>query len=226
MDHETAIKLQAAEQYVAGELPETERDAFEEHFFECGECAEEVHWEQVFAANTRSVLRDEYNVTPVAAAPPARRASGWFSLEWLRPAFAVSTFANVLLLGVVGYEAMRIVPGLQAELRRAESPQLLAPVAVPTIVRSEPKLLRVPAAVRVLSLSFALPRQFPQYTYEVTPESGAGGFSGTDSSPASEELQITVPTARFGPGIYQVVLSGVDQSGRVEIGRCRIEIHH
>ena len=48
MDHTTAIALQAAERYWHGSLSEKEREQFEEHFFGCAECAEEVRWEKLF----------------------------------------------------------------------------------------------------------------------------------------------------------------------------------
>ena len=54
MDHNDAIGCQAATRYVAGELSTEARDAFEAHFFDCAECAEEVRWEQIFAANVRA----------------------------------------------------------------------------------------------------------------------------------------------------------------------------
>ena len=57
MDHETATKLQAAARYIAGDLPAADRDQFEEHFFLCPKCAEEVRWEQIFAANARALFR-------------------------------------------------------------------------------------------------------------------------------------------------------------------------
>src|SRR5579885_2620207 len=71
MDHETAIRLQAAERYVARALSESERDEFEEHFFECAECAEEVRWEQIFVANAREVFREQTQRPP----PPSRSLS-------------------------------------------------------------------------------------------------------------------------------------------------------
>jgi anti-sigma factor RsiW len=64
MDHEAAIGMQAAERYVAGQLAAPDRDAFEEHFFSCPECAEEVRWEQIFAANARRAVRDEPSTEP------------------------------------------------------------------------------------------------------------------------------------------------------------------
>ena len=35
MDHDTAIRIQAAERYILEEFPPEERAEFEEHFFEC-----------------------------------------------------------------------------------------------------------------------------------------------------------------------------------------------
>ena len=42
MDHQEAVALEATEQYLLGTLDEDQRDAFEEHFFGCLECAEDV----------------------------------------------------------------------------------------------------------------------------------------------------------------------------------------
>ena len=49
MEHHEAVRSRAAERYVARELPPAERDAFEQHFFDCPECAQEVQFEQAFA---------------------------------------------------------------------------------------------------------------------------------------------------------------------------------
>jgi hypothetical protein len=42
MDHQEAVSLEATEQYLLGMLDEDQREAFEEHFFVCLECAEDV----------------------------------------------------------------------------------------------------------------------------------------------------------------------------------------
>jgi len=57
MDHNEALQLQAAEKYVLGELPPPLRDEFEEHFFECQECAQDVIAAAEFVDNVRAVLR-------------------------------------------------------------------------------------------------------------------------------------------------------------------------
>src|SRR3954453_12010066 len=42
MDHTQALRTLAIERYLLGEMPDEERDAFEEHFFSCAECAEDA----------------------------------------------------------------------------------------------------------------------------------------------------------------------------------------
>jgi len=42
MDHNEALRLHAVEKYALGELPPSLRNEFEEHYFECEECAEDV----------------------------------------------------------------------------------------------------------------------------------------------------------------------------------------
>src|SRR3954452_1959941 len=42
MDHAQAMSTLAVERYLLQEMPDTERDAFEEHFFSCVACAEDV----------------------------------------------------------------------------------------------------------------------------------------------------------------------------------------
>ena len=56
MEHDWATRLVAAERYLLGELSDAERDQFEEHFFDCPACAEEVRAGAIFEANARAVF--------------------------------------------------------------------------------------------------------------------------------------------------------------------------
>jgi anti-sigma factor RsiW len=56
MTHDEAIRVKAAEQYVLGELPLPIRDEFEEHFFDCEECALDVTAAAAFVDNARAAL--------------------------------------------------------------------------------------------------------------------------------------------------------------------------
>jgi hypothetical protein len=57
MDHESAIRIQAAERYTLQELDPASCEEFEEHFFACPECAEQVRAGAILAANAKKILQ-------------------------------------------------------------------------------------------------------------------------------------------------------------------------
>ena len=58
MEHEPATQLMPTERYLLGELTDVERDQFEDHFFDCPACAEDVRQGVIFMANARAVFAD------------------------------------------------------------------------------------------------------------------------------------------------------------------------
>lgn len=108
MDHAEAVRLQAGEKYVLGELSQQLRDEYEEHYFDCQECAAELKATVAFVDSARGILRTEVSPQPQAEAGRVPRA-GW--MAWLRPAFAVPAFA--LLLLVIGYQNFVSIPRLE-----------------------------------------------------------------------------------------------------------------
>src|SRR5947209_8574665 len=101
MDHEVAIETHAVERYLLGEMPLSERDAFEEHYFACMECAEEI--------KSASLLMQDMKTALKASGPaPGSSSPGWFS--WLRPQVLVPSFAALLLAVVVGYQNQVVMP--------------------------------------------------------------------------------------------------------------------
>ena len=84
MDHSESIRLMAAEKYLLGELAPELREQFEEHFFDCQECALDVRAGAALVEHSKVVLSEPVAVSvPV----PARAKAGW--LAWLRPALVV-----------------------------------------------------------------------------------------------------------------------------------------
>ena len=119
MEHDEAVRLQTALRYVLGELPQTERDSFEEHYFDCGECALDVRAAAAFADNARNVLgREAREAASQAAAPAGGR---W--LAWLKPIVAVPAFA--VLLMALGYQGLVSVPYWKTAAMRASVPRVL-----------------------------------------------------------------------------------------------------
>lgn len=119
MDHAEAVRLQAAVKYVLGELPPVERDSFEEHYFDCGECALDVHAAAAFADNARNVLCHEAREGNLRAAAPARGGS----FAWLRPVVAVPALA--VLLMALAYQSLVSVPYWKMVATQSAAPRVL-----------------------------------------------------------------------------------------------------
>jgi hypothetical protein len=112
MDHAEAVREKATEKYLLNELDREVRDQFEEHMFDCQECAMDVRAAAMFVEQSKAVLA-EASVTANACTPlPDRQPRGRWN--WLRPAFTVPVFA--LLLVVIGYQ--------DHLMRAAREPQL------------------------------------------------------------------------------------------------------
>jgi anti-sigma factor RsiW len=107
MDHDLAVKSQACEKYLLGELSPDLRDAYEEHYFSCAECATQLR----MAAELVGAGQHIFAKTPeLAASAPAMREPGGWS-RWLRPAFAIPVMAGLLL--IVGCQNLILIPRLQ-----------------------------------------------------------------------------------------------------------------
>ena len=79
MDHDEVVRQKLTERYLLHELDGEARDAFEEHYFECSECAIDVRAGSEFVENSKIIL-----ALPSKAPSTARRAPdkpvrhGWF----------------------------------------------------------------------------------------------------------------------------------------------------
>lgn len=234
MDHQTAIRIDAAERYCARELTPEERDAFEEHFFECAECAEEVHFEQVFAANTRAVLLEESDQPEHVLVPRWEAPRPSYvpeSIPWYRrltnwPVLVPSLSFNFALLAFVFYQSGKVIPALEHQVTRLSTPQLASVVTIPTIVRGDVKVIQIPQSAGNVVLSFGITRPFPKYEWQILDESGSVRLSGSQPAPpaASDELALSLPVFSLAPGVYTATVRGLDGSERLELGHSRIRV--
>src|SRR6266568_4289222 len=115
MDHHQAVKSQVCEKYLLGELSPELRDAYEEHYFSCAECAMQLRSAaELIGAGQQILARTPAIGAKVHGAP---KPGGWF--KWLQPAIAIPVFASLLLL--VGYQNFVTIP----HLKQAVSPRVL-----------------------------------------------------------------------------------------------------
>src|SRR5262245_30505449 len=125
MEHQEAIDTLASERYILGEMSEAERDSFEEHFFSCAECADDVLAADKMRVGVRAGL--------VGAASPTTAAKAGAAVtvkrSW-RPAILIPWAAAAMMTIVAGYESFHAVgPG------GLNAPIALAPVTLRAATR-------------------------------------------------------------------------------------------
>jgi hypothetical protein len=210
MEHSEAVQLKAAERYVLGELSGDLRTQYEEHYFGCPECAEDLKLAAAFVENTRAVL-ESGPVTGSARVPmatePRSWSSGWFA-RLLRPSFAVPVFA--LLLLCVGYQSLIVIPHLKSA---SIGPQTLPSYSLITANSrgGEPPTITV-SANKPFSLYIDIPpeKQFPLYVCEFVNASGATEYSlNISGQEAQNSVQLLIPPATLKSGNYAVVVRGL-----------------
>lgn len=216
MEHLEAIEMKAAERYVLGDLPGDLREQYEEHFFGCVECAEELKLAAAFVENTRAALETEAMATPArlpVAAAQRPASSGWFA-AFLRPSFALPVFAALLLLAA--YQSFLIIPRLKETSARslaAAAPQALASFSLLTANSrgAEPVTISV-AAGQPFSLYFDIPPDghYSSYVCEFQNAAGAPEFSlNISAEQAQNAVQLLIPSASLGTGNHVLVVRGL-----------------
>lgn len=228
MDHSEAVNLMAAERYLLGELPPDVRDAFEEHLFDCPECAFDIRAGVAFVDEARVQLPGLASMPAESAAnapgrpaaePKRRKWSGWWGSLFSTPAFAAPVFATLLL--VIGYQNLVTYPALRSE---ATEPRLLSPVALHAGVRGGERTIVVADRKQGVLLQIDLPGQalYSSYTVDLYNPQGKLAWTRnfTPGAAGADSLSVALPGKGIEAGAYALAISGVSASGqRSEIER-------
>src|SRR5579864_5565142 len=197
MDHDEAVRHRATERYLLKELDPEAREEFEEHLFDCPECALDLRSAAMFVEQSKVILKEK----PASAqqlVAPAPAGPGWFT--WLRPAFAVPVLA--LLLAVISYQNHA-----NSRLQEAaNSPQLLASQVVNINIRGK-EPIPVPArAGEPFGLSLNVPPDGRYASYQLDLFSAEGKLEWSRTIPASgnDTLSLYVPGSAHGPSTLAV----------------------
>lgn len=203
--HEEALERDWVARYVLGELPEPERDRFEEHLFDCPECSEGIRTGHLFVRGVEATFKRSIVGPEHAAAKPVQRRSAPPS-RWPRMVIALP-YAAVLCLSLGG-------TGLEyAALRKARSPQTLLSFAIPPQAKGGVRQIRLPRTGAFVELELDLVETAPKYHWELRPAGSARASAGGQvRQPADvETLKLLLPV-QLKPGRYDVVIAG--QPGR------------
>lgn len=208
MTHEEAQAREMAEAYVNGRLAAAESDAFEEHFFGCAECWNDVETQRKLRAGVREW-------TPAVA----RSGTRW---QW---AFAAAACA---LIGFVSWAMLFEIPRLKLEVERALHvvPPPAEKVEVPVVMaQANLPVLMLEASRADTATAFALPAGVAQFALwldapvggggpfrlEIT---GAGGAAvatlGGLTANAQGALTGSLPATQVPPGQYTARLFGAN----------------
>jgi hypothetical protein len=199
MDHHEALRREAVEKYLLDELPPQERDEFEEHFFDCPQCAADLKKTAAFLDEAKR----EFQRAPAIKPAPRLRKPLRFEFLW-RPAFFAPAFA--LLLAVIVYQNVRVFPGVAGEGARLDRPEVLSAVSLigansrggvnPTVtVRKDQPIL--------LTLDIPAAEPYASYTCILIAPSGATVWRvPVSASQAKDTVSIRIPGADLKPGDY------------------------
>jgi hypothetical protein len=228
MDHDRVVRQKTTESYLLDELDPAARDEFEEHFFDCKECALDVRAGALFVEQSKVVLAEK--AEPVAARLPATAPGparpGW--LPWFRPAVVVTVM--VLLLAVIGYQNLVIYPQLQQTVNR---PQVLpwASVNVGTYGSEGPVITTRRGEGFLLFVRIPPDSGYSHYGAELYNPAGKLEWSLTIPAPSGKETSaedqwpVQVPGANRETGSYTLAVRGITTAGESkEVGRASFEL--
>jgi hypothetical protein len=220
MDHQQATQVMAVERYLLQELAPEMRDQFEEHFFDCQECATDLGATAAFM----EAAKREFRLNPIPK--PAVAPKGKLGLALLRPVIAWSALAASLL--VIAYQNVVVYPHLSSEIAELKAPEILPSLSlVNANSRGGPAPEVTVGAGRPYLLVVDIPTQdrFSSYTCLLYSASGSLSWR-VDVSPqmAKDTVSVRVPSADKPPGDYTLVLQGNLDRGAVELQRYRFTL--
>ena len=221
MDHTAVVRQKMTERYLLDELDSQLRDEFEEHYFDCPECALDVSAGARFVAHTKTVLAERLEPLPVPAAPGRYPGFGWF--DRFRTAFAVPALA--LLLAVVGYQNLVTYPRFQSELNR---PRVLPGVFVNvgTWGAGGPSTIVPEGNGLLLYLRIPPGGAYARYSADLySPNGKLEGSFTIEPAAGQDQWPVTVPAIRREAGTYTMALHGITAHGeRKDLGTTSFEL--
>jgi len=221
MDHAEAARTAAVEKYLLGELSETQREAFEEHFFCCPECAERVRLGMVFRANARSALKAAGSMAAIAPSRPpswperlAERLPVW---EWsgrvFRPNFALAA-AGVAITLLAGYQNLVTIPRLRHQTGGGSPFTVLAAAQVSEVRAATDRSFSRQAGQISLFVPHEWDEFYSSYTCELERRPGGKVLFTGGIGAVPGDFAVVVRTSALDPGKYVLNVYGVRADGQ------------
>jgi len=213
MDHSGAIQI-GAERYLLGQLGPQEREEYEEHYFNCGECAEDVRLTAAFLDNARPLLQ-----RPELKHESAGASLGAGLLAWLWPMPWGAMAAVALLVGTITYQNVVTLPQYREQVAGLQAPLHTSSYFL-SVSRSDLKDITASRTDRLvgLTLSRSSDQTLPYCRVELKNAAGTVVQSAVVEREPGGEIQITIPVAALKPGMYSLDVTGMNSPSAVPSG--------
>jgi hypothetical protein len=208
MDHTEAVRIRASEQYLLGDLSPELREQFEEHYFGCIKCAQDVRAGATFVDSARNILISEKDHASERVGPKEALGGWWAPL--LRP--AVLAPAMALLILFAAYQNIVVIPGLSKAVSESATPQTIQSFSLASANSRAGGTFSITVPQQkpfTLFVDIPVDNQFAFYTCDLETESGTLIVSSRVSpEEAKETVQMFIPSAHLAAGKYLMVVRG------------------
>jgi hypothetical protein len=226
MDHQTATQLMAVERYLLNELTPELRDQFEEHFFDCQECALDVRTTDEFLR----LAKRELEAAPESRTIPTASKKPWYSLFW-SPAFALPALAAALF--VIAYQNVVVFPRLSNTVAELKTPEILPSISLAGgNSRGGDGISGTVRSGQPFLLSVDIPAQdsFSSYVLSLYAPSGELAWKiNVSAEQAKDTLPIQVPAGDVKEGSNILLVQGIpaspSNSSAVDLTRYHFDLH-
>jgi hypothetical protein len=214
MNHQDALKEMAVERYLLGELRDASLENFEEHLFECPECAEDVRAGVTFIDAARTELKAPRRVAVPHMESGRRWWTSWFTSPWiLAPALAAC-------LLILAFQTFVLQPRMKLELAQAQVPAVLNPLVLANAGArgdSIPEIVAIVHRSFVISLDVPTTGGFSSYLCSLFAPDGALVWQTTISpEQARDALLVSIPTDKTKEGLNTFLIQGLSAGGTLE----------
>lgn len=197
MSHDEAIKDDATERYVLDQMTPEERDAFEEHYFDCPVCAEDVK----AAIAIREGLAAE-RVTPLPVVVP-------FEPRPRRFATTLATAASVALTAMLGWMQFGVVEPLRSAVAEAREPYTTKTYRLENIRGTRIEVANSKSGAELDVDTSAVAGHPAPYTCRIVDAQNRPHGAAFTSS--ADDQKIVIPPKGLEPGDYTIRVSDANQ---------------
>ncbi len=223
MDHNQAIDGKFTERYLLGELTPAQRDQFEDHFFDCASCADDVETGAVFVDNARALVREG----PISEEAVSSRRQGAFARYGLP--FQSAALGFVVLMCVISYQNVVTIPSLKAHSTGVSAPEILTAVSLVGMgARAEANPVAAPGAKDfVFEMEIPGGPEFTGYRFEIRDQADTLKFSvPIAAAQAQDTIRLAIPAGTLAMGAYKIIVLGEKPGGAAqELVHYPIQIH-